>query len=110
MTRTKSRTKAHVGNGVVLPLPPPTANVYTKIMICVPPSSAALSRKLYFRNHVARYLQSVDQPRAPGNVGGEHRDSLAEVVLREDGEHEGGEGARVDADAEEAELRCVADE
>jgi hypothetical protein len=39
-------TKAQIGKGVVLPLPPPTAKVHTKIMTEVPPSSAAESKKL----------------------------------------------------------------
>lgn len=64
-------TRAQRGNGVEVPLAPPTANLsnlvskstwtliarithdQTKTMTCVPPSRAADMRKLYLRNHRA---------------------------------------------------------
>ena len=47
-------TSAHSGMKVTVPDPPPTANVYTNTMTCVPPSKAADIRKLYFLNQRGR--------------------------------------------------------
>ena len=70
-----------MGMGVAVPEAPPRTKEYTKTITWVPPSRAALRRKLYFLNHPGRYLM-VNLGLVTITLDAKNNHLLAQVPLR----------------------------